>query len=269
MIIDGSTLDPTAAYKLLIGSIVPRAIGWVSTLSTDGVANLAPISFFTAVGRQPPMVSLSMQARSDGHLKDTFVNMRDTGEFCTNLASLPQAHQMHRTAAEFPSDVDEFEAVGLEKAPTGEGTPGRRRADLFRVHRRTDHSDRRPRRSHRVRCCRMIPHPRRPLPRTRSHRYGGPPPGRAAGRGVHARRERVHDPARGERPRGPAGRADAASRRQAHRLLADRHQRVVRLGFRPRSTSLTEPNTQPCQLISVRIQRHHTTAGQYWIEARP
>jgi flavin reductase (DIM6/NTAB) family NADH-FMN oxidoreductase RutF len=118
MIIDGSTLDPTAAYKLLIGSIVPRAIGWVSTLSTDGVANLAPISFFTAVGRQPPMVSLSMQARSDGHLKDTFVNMRDTGEFCTNLASLPQAHQMHRTAAEFPSDVDEFEAVGLETAPS-------------------------------------------------------------------------------------------------------------------------------------------------------
>src|SRR4051812_44154798 len=118
MIIDGSTLDPTAAYKLLIGSIVPRAIGWVSTLSTDGVANLAPISFFTAVGRQPPMVSLSMQSRSDGRLKDTFVNIRDTGEFCTNLVSLPQAHQMHRTAAEFPTDVDEFDAVGLEKAPS-------------------------------------------------------------------------------------------------------------------------------------------------------
>ncbi|RZI53665.1 MAG: flavin reductase family protein [Pseudonocardia sp.] len=118
MIIDGSTLDPTAAYKLLIGSILPRAIGWVSTVSTDGVANLAPISFFTAVGRKPPMVSLSMQARSDGHLKDTFVNIRDTGEFCTNLVSLPHAHQMHRTAAEFPSNVDEFDAVGLEKAPS-------------------------------------------------------------------------------------------------------------------------------------------------------
>jgi flavin reductase (DIM6/NTAB) family NADH-FMN oxidoreductase RutF len=90
----------------------------VSTLSTDGVANLAPISFFTAVGRKPPMVSLSMQARSDGSLKDTFVNIRDTGEFCTNLASLPQAHQMHRTAGEFPSEVDEFEAVGLAKAPS-------------------------------------------------------------------------------------------------------------------------------------------------------
>ena len=62
------------------------------------------------------MAALSLQARSDGALKDTFVNIRDTGAFCTNLVSLPQAHQMHRTAAEFPSEVDEFEAVGLEKA---------------------------------------------------------------------------------------------------------------------------------------------------------
>lgn len=54
MIIDSSTLDPTSAYKLLIGSILPRAIGWVSTQSREGVANLAPISFFTAVGRKPP-----------------------------------------------------------------------------------------------------------------------------------------------------------------------------------------------------------------------
>ena len=46
MIIDSATLDPTSAYKLLIGCITPRAIGWISTLSKDGVANLAPISFF-------------------------------------------------------------------------------------------------------------------------------------------------------------------------------------------------------------------------------
>src|SRR5262245_35287160 len=92
MIIDADTLDATASYKLLIGSILPRAIGWVSTLSVDGVANLAPISFFTAVGRKPPMVSLSLQPRMDGvTLKDTFVNMRDTGEFVTNLVTLPHA----------------------------------------------------------------------------------------------------------------------------------------------------------------------------------
>jgi flavin reductase (DIM6/NTAB) family NADH-FMN oxidoreductase RutF len=58
MIIDSATLDPASAYKLLIGSITPRAIGWISTLSKDGVANLAPISFFTGAGRKPPMVCI-------------------------------------------------------------------------------------------------------------------------------------------------------------------------------------------------------------------
>jgi flavin reductase (DIM6/NTAB) family NADH-FMN oxidoreductase RutF len=81
------------------------------------VANLAPISFFTAVGRKPPMVSLSLQPRSDGvTLKDTFINIRDTGEFVVNMVTLPQAHAMHRSAFEFAPDVDEFAAVGLDKA---------------------------------------------------------------------------------------------------------------------------------------------------------
>ncbi len=115
MIIDSAELDETQAYKLLIGTIIPRAIGWVSTQSPSGVANLAPISFFTAVGRKPPMVSISLQPRSDGTLKDTFVNIRDTGEFATNLVTLPQAAQAHRSAFEFPPDVDEFEILGLGK----------------------------------------------------------------------------------------------------------------------------------------------------------
>ncbi len=116
MIIDASTLNETSNYKLLIGSILPRAIGWVSTQSHAGVANLAPISFFTAVGRMPPVVSISLQPRSDGvTLKDTFVNIRDTGEFVVNMVTLPLAHAMHRSAFEFDSDVDEFTAIGLEK----------------------------------------------------------------------------------------------------------------------------------------------------------
>jgi flavin reductase (DIM6/NTAB) family NADH-FMN oxidoreductase RutF len=118
MIVDAADLDPTSAYKLLIGSVVPRAIAWVSTVSQSGVANLAPISFFTVVGRQPPVVSLTMQPRADGvTLKDTFVNIRDTGEFVTNLVTLPHAHQMHRTAFEFDPHADEFAEVGLEKEP--------------------------------------------------------------------------------------------------------------------------------------------------------
>ncbi len=116
MIIDPGTLDATSNYKLLIGSILPRPIAWVSTLSRDGIANLAPISFFTAVGRKPPVVSITMQPRSDGvTLKDTFVNIRDTGEFVVNMVTLEQAHAMHRSAFEFDSDIDEFSAVGLDK----------------------------------------------------------------------------------------------------------------------------------------------------------
>jgi flavin reductase (DIM6/NTAB) family NADH-FMN oxidoreductase RutF len=119
MVIDPSELDAASNYKLLIGSILPRAIAWVSTQSRHGVANLAPISFFTAVSRKPPIVSISLQPRSDGMtLKDTFVNIRDTGEFVVNMATLGQAHAMHRTAYEFEPDVDEFAAVGLEKAPS-------------------------------------------------------------------------------------------------------------------------------------------------------
>jgi flavin reductase (DIM6/NTAB) family NADH-FMN oxidoreductase RutF len=116
VIINSDELDTRSAYKLLIGSVTPRAIGWVSTLSSSGIANLAPISFFTVVSRKPPMVSLTIQPRSDGEtLKDTLVNIRDTGEFVTNLVTLPQAHHMHRSAAEFDSSCDEFDEVGLVK----------------------------------------------------------------------------------------------------------------------------------------------------------
>lgn len=116
MIIDPSTLDTAALSKLLVGSVLPRAIGWISTLSKDGVPNLAPISFFTVVGRKPPMVSLTLQPQDDGvTLKDTFVNIRDTGEFVTNMVTLMHADHMHRSSFEYPPDVDEFEAVGSEK----------------------------------------------------------------------------------------------------------------------------------------------------------
>ncbi|MET7519481.1 flavin reductase family protein [Streptomyces sp. NPDC005480] len=126
MIIDSADLDEKSAYKLLIGSVIPRPIAWVSTLSTEGVGNLAPISFFTVVGRKPPRFSLSFQPRSDGAtLKDSFVNIRDTGEFVINMATLPQIDGLNRSAFEFEPDVDEFDAVGLEKAPSEAVRPPR------------------------------------------------------------------------------------------------------------------------------------------------
>ncbi|MER6936361.1 flavin reductase family protein [Nocardioides sp. NPDC127514] len=126
MIIDSADLDAKSAYKLLIGSVIPRPIAWVSTESTDGVGNLAPISFFTVVGRKPPRISLSMQPRSDGvTLKDSFVNIRDTGEFVTNMATLEQIEGLHRSAFEFEPDVDEFDTIGLEKEPSEAVRPPR------------------------------------------------------------------------------------------------------------------------------------------------
>ncbi|MCK8642354.1 flavin reductase family protein [Mycobacterium colombiense] len=126
MIIDSEDLDETSAYKLLIGSIIPRPIAWVSTLSTQGVGNIAPISFFTCVGRKPPRVSLSIQPRSDRvTLKDTLINIRDTGEFVTNLATLPQITALHHSSIEFEPDVDEFDAVGVEKEPSAMVKPPR------------------------------------------------------------------------------------------------------------------------------------------------
>ncbi|MEZ0049878.1 flavin reductase (DIM6/NTAB) family NADH-FMN oxidoreductase RutF [Mycobacterium sp. MAA66] len=117
MIIDPSDLNPTSSYKLLIGSVLPRAIAWVSTQSAAGVGNIAPISFFTVVGRFPPILSISLQPRSDETtLKDTFINIRDTGDFVINIASVAQADALHRSAFEFDSGVDEFEALGLHKA---------------------------------------------------------------------------------------------------------------------------------------------------------
>ncbi|MFJ9543820.1 flavin reductase family protein [Streptomyces sp. NPDC101225] len=117
MIIDTADLDAKSSYKLLIGSVLPRAIAWVSSRSAQGVGNIAPVSFFTVVGRLPPVVSISLQPRSDEvTLKDTFVNIRDTGEFVVNMASIGQAHEVHRSAFEFDTEVDEFEALGLKKA---------------------------------------------------------------------------------------------------------------------------------------------------------
>ncbi|MFJ3762655.1 flavin reductase family protein [Streptomyces sp. NPDC090080] len=126
MHIDANDLDAKSAYKLLIGTIIPRPIAWISTLSAEGVGNLAPVSFFTCVGRKPPRISVSLQPRADGAtLKDSFVNIRDTGEFVTNMATLPQALSVHRSAVDFAPDVDEFDTVGVEKEPSALVKPPR------------------------------------------------------------------------------------------------------------------------------------------------
>lgn len=88
--------------------VAPRPIGWVSTVSKDGNVNLAPYSFFNAVAGKPPMVMIS----SEG-IKDSITNVRDTGEFVVNLATLGLAEKMNETSRDHSYDINEFEPAGL------------------------------------------------------------------------------------------------------------------------------------------------------------
>ena len=97
---------------------VPRAIGWLSTLSRSGRANLAPYSQFTNLSFEPPYVLVSINQTPDGRRKDTTVNIEETGEFVYNMVTYDLREQMNITASPFPEGTDEFEAAGLTKAPS-------------------------------------------------------------------------------------------------------------------------------------------------------
>ncbi|PLR81548.1 flavin reductase family protein [Bacillus sp. V33-4] len=109
-------LDWKEAYKLLIGSILPRPIAFVSTVSEEGIANLAPFSFFTAISAEPMLICFSpMRRGADGEKKDTLVNIEETKQFVINIVSEEMAVQMNDCATEFSSEVDEFIAAKLTK----------------------------------------------------------------------------------------------------------------------------------------------------------
>ena len=112
-------LDPRTFgnfYRVLTGVVVPRPIAFVSTISPDGVNNLAPYSFFNAVASNPPTIVFSSSRRAGSKSKDTLDNVEATGEFVVNIVSDDIAEAMNRTAAEFPAEVSEFDVAGLTTA---------------------------------------------------------------------------------------------------------------------------------------------------------
>jgi flavin reductase (DIM6/NTAB) family NADH-FMN oxidoreductase RutF len=114
--IEPHTLAWNDAYKLLIGSVLPRPIAFVSTADEQGIANLAPFSFFTGICADPMMFCFAPMLRgTDGSKKDTLKNIEATHEFVINIVGETVVTQMNDTAIEFPSDVDEFEQVKLTK----------------------------------------------------------------------------------------------------------------------------------------------------------
>ncbi len=114
MELDVSSVRASAIYQHLIHVIAPRPIAWVSTISKEGVANLAPFSFFTGVGSRPPSVLFCPANRRDGGPKDTLKNIRDTREFVVNVVPFRLAEAMNLSSAELPSEESEFDLTGLE-----------------------------------------------------------------------------------------------------------------------------------------------------------
>jgi flavin reductase (DIM6/NTAB) family NADH-FMN oxidoreductase RutF len=123
---DPATLPWKSVYKLMIGSILPRPIGWISTVDAAGQTNLAPFSFFNAVASRPPTVVFCPTIREfDAGPKDTLRNVRTTGEFVVNIVTEALAEAMNISSTEFPADVDEFRAAGLTAAASVAVTPPR------------------------------------------------------------------------------------------------------------------------------------------------
>ena len=101
--------------------VIPRPIGWISTVSSAGVLNLAPYSFFNALSASPPLVAASIGFRR-GAPKDTLANIRETSVFAVNICSEELLEAMNATSGEYEASVNEFEVAGLT-AEAGQATP--------------------------------------------------------------------------------------------------------------------------------------------------
>ncbi len=108
--------DHGLAHSPFKSCVVPRPIGWISTVSPEGIYNLAPYSQFQNLTFDPPYVMFAANQNTLGKRKDSVVNTEQTGEFVYNMATYDLRDAMNRSAAEVPPDIDEFELAGLTKA---------------------------------------------------------------------------------------------------------------------------------------------------------
>lgn len=110
---DPAALGAAGSYPLLNSVVVPRPIAWVSTRSAEGVDNLAPHSYFTISSVVPPVVQFTSVGT-----KDSLRNAQATGEFVVCLCPEELVEQVNATGTDFPADVSEYDAVGLEREPS-------------------------------------------------------------------------------------------------------------------------------------------------------
>lgn len=117
MRVDFQTLSAPEAYQWMIGTIMPRPIAWVSTISPEGATNLAPFSFFQGVCANPPTLMFVPVNNRGGQKKDTVRNVELVPEFVVNLVPHGLAETMNRTSALLPYGDSEFQAFGIETTP--------------------------------------------------------------------------------------------------------------------------------------------------------
>ena len=117
---DPAALGAGAFYSFLTSVVVPRPIAWVSTRSPGGIDNLAPHSFFTVSSVDPPIVQFTSVGR-----KDSLSNVEQTREFVVCLAPERLFEEINATGTDFPAEVSEFDAVGIEREPSLRVTPPR------------------------------------------------------------------------------------------------------------------------------------------------
>ncbi len=117
---DPAALGAGAFYSFLTSVVVPRPIAWVSTRSPGGIDNLAPHSFFTVSSVDPPIVQFTSVGR-----KDSLINVEQTREFVVCLAPEGLFEEINATGTDFPAEVSEFDAVGIEREPSLHVAPPR------------------------------------------------------------------------------------------------------------------------------------------------
>ncbi|MGO2180960.1 flavin reductase family protein [Pseudoalteromonas nigrifaciens] len=105
-------------YSYLVGGISPRPIAWISTLNSEGIANIAPYSFFTVASCKPPVLSVTQVNPSDKTNKDTLSNLMATKECVVNIVSQELVEKMNQSCANYPSDISEFDAANIAQAPS-------------------------------------------------------------------------------------------------------------------------------------------------------
>jgi flavin reductase (DIM6/NTAB) family NADH-FMN oxidoreductase RutF len=118
MNIDPKKQEKLANYKLLIGSVLPRPIAFVTSMNQRGVVNAAPFSFFTVMSDDPPMVSITCMRKPGNLPKDTARNIAETGEYVIHVVDGENVRQVNQTSTDFPPDVSEVEAVGFDLLPS-------------------------------------------------------------------------------------------------------------------------------------------------------